>query len=99
MQTIRTVGDVAAVVRGRRADVGLSQTALAEQAGVSRQWLSALERGKASAEVGLVLRVLEVLDLELSTGERAPAGGDRHPIDLDVVLDRHRLPGDGGRAP
>lgn len=43
----------------------MSQSDLADAAGVSRQWLSALERGKRTAEIGLVLRVLDTVGLTL----------------------------------
>jgi HTH-type transcriptional regulator/antitoxin HipB len=88
---ISAARDLAALVRGRRIDAGWSQTVLADRAGVSRQWLSALERGKASVEVGLVLRVLDVLGVDLAARDRdgGPAP-DRHPVDLDRLLDEHR---------
>jgi transcriptional regulator with XRE-family HTH domain len=79
---------LAATVRGRRQDLGLTQTAVAAQAGVSRQWLSGLESGKAGAEVGLVLRVLDVLDLrmDLRPADAQPSATDRRATDLDALL-------------
>lgn len=71
-----------AVLRGRRRDLGLSQAEVASRAGVSRAWLSNVERGKPSAEVGLVLRLLGVLGLALQVSE--PVGSP--DIDLDEVL-------------
>jgi y4mF family transcriptional regulator len=50
-------------MRGRRTDLGLSQVELARLAGVSRKWISEFEGGHLSAEIGLVLRVLEALGL------------------------------------
>lgn len=63
----------------------MSQAALAEAAGVSRRWLSALESGKATAEIGLVLRTTHALGLVLSL---APEVRGPHTIDLDEVLKR-----------
>ena len=88
---ILTVTDAAAVVRGRRVDLGLSQAALAAQAGVSRKWIYEFEAGKPTVELGLMLRVFEALGLRLSssaaTSTGSPGSGG---IDLDAVLDRHR---------
>ncbi|WP_229665802.1 helix-turn-helix transcriptional regulator [Ornithinimicrobium pekingense] len=54
---LRTVRDVGAAVRRARREAGLSQHALADRAGVSRQWLSRVEAGKGpSAEIGKVPR-------------------------------------------
>ena len=44
----------------------MTQTALAERVGVSRQWVAGIERGKPRAELGMVLRTLEILDLEVT---------------------------------
>ncbi|MDE3008347.1 MAG: helix-turn-helix transcriptional regulator [Acidobacteriota bacterium] len=57
--------DLAAVVRGRRHDLGLSQADMAKRAGVSRVWLSAVEAGKRSVNFGLVLRLLGAMDLKM----------------------------------
>ena len=45
-------------VRRVRQDHGWSQTELADRAGVGRPWLSELERGKPTAQVGRVLAVV-----------------------------------------
>lgn len=84
---IVAIADVAAVVRGRRMDLGLSQVELARRAGVSRKWINEFEAGgKATAEFGHVLRVLETLGLVLHT-ESADRVPDENDIDLDVILD------------
>ncbi|HEX6968473.1 MAG TPA: helix-turn-helix domain-containing protein [Micromonosporaceae bacterium] len=76
--------DLGLYVRDRRRDLGMSQAALAAAAGVSRRWLTGLEAGKETAEVGLVLKTLYALDLVLDAQPRenlASAG-----IDLDELL-------------
>lgn len=61
---LSTVRDLGAAVRRARRAAGLSQQALADRAGVSRQWLSRLESGKGpAAEMGKVLDVLAALGL------------------------------------
>ncbi len=57
--------DVALAVRGRRRQLKLRQSEVARAAGVGREWLVDLEHGKPSVELGLVLRTLEVLGIEV----------------------------------
>jgi y4mF family transcriptional regulator len=64
--------DVGNIVRGRRRELGKTQAGLAAEAGVSRRWLSDLEGGKATAEIGLILRVLRALNLLLETNPTEP---------------------------
>jgi y4mF family transcriptional regulator len=62
------VGDVAqvgAAIRNKRESIGLRQAELAALAGVGVRFLSELENGKASAEVGKVLLVLRRVGLDL----------------------------------
>jgi len=89
---INTIRDVAATVRGRRQDLGLSQVELAARAGVSREWISAFEAGKPSVEFGLVIRLLDALGLSFDLIERS-SGGDvstTRSVDLDALLDGYR---------
>jgi len=84
--------DLAAIARGRRRELGLSQAELATRARVSRQWVSAFESGKATAEVGLVIRLLDALDLRLAVAEPEAAAGPRDTaaIDLDALLEEQQ---------
>ena len=50
----------------------LRQSEVARAAGVSRQWLGALEQGKATLEIGLVLRTFEALGVDLHAVRAAP---------------------------
>lgn len=84
---IRTPHDVAALARGRRLDLGWTQTELAGRAGVSRKWVSDFETGKTSVALGVVLRVLDALELILASAEVAPPAKD---LDVDRHLDRFR---------
>lgn len=83
---IASIADIAALVRGRRLDLGWSQGDLATRAKVSRKWINEFEAGgKATAELGHVLRVLEALDVhvEARTDAQPPTGGN---INLDDIL-------------
>ena len=54
-----------ALTRDRRLALGLSQEAVAIRAEVSRKWVSEFERGKPSADLSLVLRLLAALGLQV----------------------------------
>lgn len=90
---VHSVRDLAAAVRGRRTDLGMSQAKLATQAGVSRKWVYEFEAGKPTAELRPLLRVVETLGLalrvDLDERTRAPEGT---VIDLDALIDEHRAP-------
>jgi HTH-type transcriptional regulator / antitoxin HipB len=67
MRQVRTVVDLGVVVRAARRRANWTQAELAERAGVSRQWVVALESGQAArAELGRVLSVLAALDLPMT---------------------------------
>lgn len=91
---VGAVRDLAATVRGRRRDLGLTQTALADRADVSRRWLQAFEAGKGTAALDAVLRVVAALDLrlEITAGDAAeqqsPKG--KNGVDLDALLETYR---------
>lgn len=74
--------DLGRYLRDQRRAAGLSQDDLATRATVSRRWLSDLEQGKPTVEVGLVFRVIAALGLYLDCRpEPAPE------LDLDRYLD------------
>jgi HTH-type transcriptional regulator/antitoxin HipB len=88
----RTPLDIGLTVRERRRELGLNQADLAAKAGVSRQWLVAVEKGKPRVELGLVLRLLNVLGVDVWLGD-LPAVTDGPPpivMDLDRVIARAR---------
>lgn len=72
------------LVRDRRRQLGLSQAALAEQLHVSRQWVVSLERGKPTVELGLALRALHAVGLEVQVS----TGGGADDLDLDDVFEK-----------
>ena len=74
--------DLGRYVRDRRRAAGLSQQDLATKALVSRRWLSELESGKPTAEVGLIFKVVAALGLYV---DLLPVPAPE--IDLDVYLE------------
>jgi HTH-type transcriptional regulator / antitoxin HipB len=59
-----------ALVRARRRSLGLTQTELTGVAGTSLRFLSELERGKETAQLDGVMRVLHALGLALVARSR-----------------------------
>ena len=57
--------DLAAVVRGCRAMLKLGQADVAREAGVGRQWLGKFESGEGAVELGMALKVVTALGLEV----------------------------------
>jgi len=93
---LRTPTEIGALLRQRRRDLGLSQLELAQRVGVSRQWIVDVERGKPRAELGLVLRALEVLDVRLRIEDLPPPkprpSSRPNVIDVDAVVRAARKP-------
>lgn len=89
---IRSAGDLAATVKGRRKDLAISQAALAQRAGVARKSISELESGRTQPELALILRVLEQLGLAMEVVPRTDtrARARSRVIDLDAVINEHR---------
>ncbi len=83
---IRTPADLGAAIRDRRKSLGLSQSELAKRVGVGRQWLVAVEHGKPGAELALVLRVLDAINMPLMTGAPPPAAIGASDINLDAII-------------
>lgn len=75
--------EIGVLVRDRRTRLHLSQQDLAQKVGVSRVWIVQLEKGKPSAQLGLVLRTLKELGVALQVTEIKQAG-----IDLNALLER-----------
>src|SRR5580658_10424544 len=80
-----TTRDLAAAIRGRRLALGLTQAEVATRVGVSRPWLTHVEAGKPTANIGLVIRLLDALGLRLEVTDR-PAAADDSATDLDALL-------------
>jgi HTH-type transcriptional regulator / antitoxin HipB len=75
--------DLGAYVRERRRQLDLTQTELANRARVSRRWLSDLEAGKETVDIGLVLRTLRTLNVVVN----AQPVEETVTIDLDQVIE------------
>ena len=94
---LRTPADIGALLRARRRELNIDQATLAENIGVSRLWVSQIERGKPGANLGLVMRALSAVGIALTGIEGSLSGKSAAPgtiwvptIDIDAIIDRAR---------
>jgi HTH-type transcriptional regulator/antitoxin HipB len=84
------------VIRLKRLEKHLSQSALADRLGVERKWVIHLEAGNSKVEFGLVLKVLDALGIRASlSDEYQSAAGKNHlpvPSRLAEVFRRLQRP-------
>lgn len=86
---VKTTSDIGSLIRARRTQLRWSQEELATRVGVSRLWLVQLEKGKPTAQIGLVLRTLKELGLALDASAPSatdPRGTDAGTVDLDRII-------------
>ena len=86
---IYSANDLSALIRTERKKKGWTQEDLANRAEVSIPWLSQLERGKTTVQLGLVLRILKELQLSLRVGndhDRKAPRTDPDFIDLNRIV-------------
>jgi len=79
MTTFQEPQQLGALLRAYRKQRGLTQADAASLAGVGVRFLSELERGKATAELGLVLQVIHRYGLAVALQRRG-----QRPLHLDV---------------
>jgi len=94
---IRRAEDIAGLIKSRREELGLSQQALADLLTVSRKWVNAIEQGNANAKLGLVLRALNELQVDITANTHSSSSieqpieapiEDDHDIDIDAIVDQ-----------
>jgi DNA-binding XRE family transcriptional regulator len=85
---LRKVNPLAAHLRERRFELGLTQSEVADAAGTSHTYISGLETGKRMPTIPVLIRVLAVLDEELRlVFERSTDGeADREEIRMSGEL-------------
>lgn len=69
-QLILSVNDLGKAIRKRRKEAGITQGQLAAFLGYGVRFISELERGKKTVELGKVLTILANLGLELRINEK-----------------------------
>lgn len=83
-EPVEDVDQIGRALRAARKSQGLTQQEFADVSGVGVRFLSELERGKPTAEVGLVLRVLSDAGYDVVLKRRG--------------FGRSNKPGDGGKS-
>lgn len=99
---VKTAADIGKMIKAYRLQAKLSQAKLAELAGTTQAWISEAERGKPTAELGLILRTLSALDAQIEIpspgGSLPPPRNTRSDAfdypDIDAIAD-----GRGPRTP
>ena len=78
--TLHNAQQLGAAIRLKRREKGLTQSELAKLLGAERKWVLNLESGNSKAEIGLILRAIEVLGLRTFLTDKAQP--ERGPHDL-----------------
>ena len=94
---VRNPEQLGRAIRLKRKEKGLSQSALAAQLGVGRKWVIGIESGNPRAELGLILKTLDVLGLGASLSEKSQTSPTKdrrqpEPSRLDEVFRRLQQP-------
>lgn len=94
---VESARDFGQAVRAARKEAGLSQMQLAELCGCSQRFVSEVERGKETAELGRALKLLEALNVPLRAGTPLIEIDGRAEVEYAVVriaseLDGHSRP-------
>jgi len=78
---VRNTSDLATAIRDLRQSKHMTQTDLAQRAGVGRQWISNVESGKSTLRFTTILALLDALDVDLTLRTR-----EEPSLDLDDLL-------------
>ena len=66
MGKVYTAAELGKAIRIRRKELGYTQAFLAEYAGVSASFLSELENGKETIQLGKMMYIISLLGMDLS---------------------------------
>ncbi|MCL2125840.1 MAG: helix-turn-helix transcriptional regulator [Oscillospiraceae bacterium] len=75
MPTVYTIADIGAIVRKKRIELGMTQTQLADISGSGTRFISELENGKQTMQIGKVLNLLHFLGFNISISKRGAEHG------------------------
>jgi HTH-type transcriptional regulator/antitoxin HipB len=70
MVRVEDAGQIGSLVRKRRKEAGMTLKEAAALAGVGVRFLSELERGKPTLQLGLAIQVLQLFGLEMHVEKR-----------------------------
>ncbi len=83
---VRTPAELGAVIRDRRKQLKFNQSTFSKKIGVSRQWVIEIERGHARAELGLVLRALDFLNINLDASIDQAKVSTSPTVDINAIV-------------
>jgi len=83
---LKNTRDLGLLLQARRRTLGWSQARLADQLGITRQWVIALEKGTPGVALGTVLKAFTALGLMLDANVREPTG-DPGPMPRTSAID------------
>jgi HTH-type transcriptional regulator/antitoxin HipB len=97
---VKSAADIGALIRSARKRAGLSQRDLALRVDAGTRWVSLIENGHPTAELGRVLRALQTLGVDLDADvPDAPKAASSKPAlratapgldDLDSIVAAHK---------
>jgi y4mF family transcriptional regulator len=98
-----SAAEVGKIIMAARRHRGLTQTELARAIGATQAWISEVEQGKDTAQIGKILRTLSHLGVRLETGvvpwnESKSRRHSRAGASLSDIIDAHIRPGRPGRG-
>ena len=70
MPIVYSMADIGRLVRTKRIELGMTQSRLADISGNGTRFISELENGKQTMQIGKVLDLLHLLGLCISISER-----------------------------
>ena len=70
MIDISNMKELGRAIRARRKELGYTQAFLADYAGVSASFLSELENGKETIQVGKMMEVISLLGMDIKMSRR-----------------------------
>ena len=97
---LRTPTDIGLLIREKRRALSLDQAELARRVGVSRQWIIGIEKGKARADLSLVMRTLDALGIVLWAEDENSAAAQQpgDPLPFSAVRVADVLAAHGGEG-
>jgi HTH-type transcriptional regulator / antitoxin HipB len=90
--SLRTPADIGALIKDRRRALELDQAELAALIGVSRLWVNQVERGKPGASLGLILRALAAVGVEIkgNSNDKQVVGDPVTSHDINAIVNKAR---------
>ena len=70
MDKVKTTAELGRAIRKRRKELGYTQAFLADYAGVSASFLSELENGKDTIQLGKAMDIMSLLGMDMAVLKR-----------------------------